>query len=145
MNEADTCRKLVRPKLEPSGWDGDKHFYNEHPSFAGGRIIVPGGKPRRLKKKLSDFFDLDTQGVMLAIFEGPRSTTSSGRRDKTNFDQLYKVEPTGKRVAYGSYMCTSLEWNESESLHCTVSREQCSGLSNLNESPVSHSRGATTE
>lgn len=27
MNEADTCRMLVRPKLEAAGWDGNKHFY----------------------------------------------------------------------------------------------------------------------
>ena len=55
MNEADTCRMLVRPKLEAAGWDGSKHFYSEQTPFTDGRIIVPGGKPRRLKKKYSDF------------------------------------------------------------------------------------------
>lgn len=54
MNEADTCRTLVRPKLEAARWDGDKHFYSEQTPFTDGRIIVPAGKPRRLKKKFSD-------------------------------------------------------------------------------------------
>lgn len=33
MNEADACRKLVRPRLEAAGWDGDKHFYSEQTAF----------------------------------------------------------------------------------------------------------------
>ena len=77
MNEADTCRKLVWPKLESSGWDGDKHFYNEQTSFTDGRIIVPGGKPRRLKKKFSDFLLRYTRDITLAVVEAksdlPRS------------------------------------------------------------------------
>lgn len=50
MNEAETCRTLVRPKLEEAGWDGNKHFYSEQTAFTDGRIIVPAGKPRRQKK-----------------------------------------------------------------------------------------------
>jgi type I restriction enzyme M protein len=33
MNEADTCRTLVRPKLEAAGWDGGRHFYSEQTPF----------------------------------------------------------------------------------------------------------------
>jgi hypothetical protein len=29
MNEADTCRKLVRPRLEAAGWDTLPHSYSE--------------------------------------------------------------------------------------------------------------------
>lgn len=69
MNEADTCRKLVRPKLEASGWDGDKYFYSEQTAFTDGRIIVPAGKPRRLKKKFSDFLLRYTRDITLAVVE----------------------------------------------------------------------------
>ena len=78
MNEADTCRKLVRPKLESSGWDGDKHFYNEQTSFTDGRIIVPGGKPRRLKKKFSDFLLRYTRDITLAVVEAKSDKRPAG-------------------------------------------------------------------
>ena len=42
MNEADTCRKLVRPRLEDAGWDTAPHSYNEQTYFTDGRIIATG-------------------------------------------------------------------------------------------------------
>ena len=78
MNEADTCRKLVCPKLESSGWDGDKHFYSEQTSFTDGRIIVPGGKPRRLKKKFSDFLLRYTRDITLAVVEAKSDKRPAG-------------------------------------------------------------------
>ena len=55
MNEADTCRKLVRPKLEAANWDvAGRHFYSEQIQFTDGRIVAPGGKPKRLKRRIAD-------------------------------------------------------------------------------------------
>jgi type I restriction enzyme R subunit len=78
MNEADTCRTLVRPKLEAAGWDGGKHFYSEQTPFADGRIIVPGGKPRRLKKKVSDFLLRYTRDITLAVVEAKSDRRPAG-------------------------------------------------------------------
>lgn len=78
MNEADTCRRMVCPKLEASGWDGDKHFYSEQTSFTDGRIIVPAGKPRRLKKKFSDFLLRYTRDVTLAVVEAKSNKRPAG-------------------------------------------------------------------
>jgi type I restriction enzyme R subunit len=78
MNEADTCRTLVRPKLEAAGWDGDKHFYSEQTPFTDGRIIVPGGKPRRLKKKFSDFLLRYTRDITLAVVEAKSEKRPAG-------------------------------------------------------------------
>ncbi len=78
MNEADTCRKLVCPKLESSGWDGDKHFYSEQTSFTDGRIIVSGGKPRRLKKKFSDFLLRYNRDITLAVVEAKSDKRPAG-------------------------------------------------------------------
>jgi type I restriction enzyme R subunit len=78
MNEADTCRKLVCPKLESSGWDGDKHFYSEQTSFTDGRIIVAGGKPRRLKKKFSDFLLRYNRDITLAVVEAKSDKKPAG-------------------------------------------------------------------
>jgi type I restriction enzyme R subunit len=78
MNEADTCRTLVRPRLESAGWDGDKHFYSEQTPFTDGRIIVPGGKPRRLKKKFSDFLLRYTRDITLAVVEAKSDKRPAG-------------------------------------------------------------------
>ena len=78
MNEADTCRKLVCPELESSGWDGDKHFYSEQTSFTDGRIIVSGGKPRRLKKKFSDFLLRYNRDITLAVVEAKSDKRPAG-------------------------------------------------------------------
>lgn len=78
MNEADTCRMLVRPKLEAAGWDGNKHFYSEQTAFADGRIIVPAGKPRRLKKKFFDFLLRYTRDITLAVVEAKSNKHPAG-------------------------------------------------------------------
>lgn len=68
----------VRPKLEAAGWDGDKHFYSEQTPFTDGRIIVPGGKPRRLKKKFSDFLLRYTRDITLGVVEAKSDKRSAG-------------------------------------------------------------------
>jgi len=55
MNEADTCRRLVVPKLQASGWDDTPHEINEQRSFTDGRIVFVGGKARRGKQKRADY------------------------------------------------------------------------------------------
>lgn len=59
----------MRPKLEAAGWDGNNHFYSEQTPFTDGRIIVPGGNGRRLKKKFSDFLLRFTRDITLAVVE----------------------------------------------------------------------------
>ncbi len=78
MNEADTCRMLVRPRLEAAGWDGVKHFYSEQTPFTDGRIIVPGGKPRRLKNKYSDFLLRYTRDITLGVVEAKSDKRPAG-------------------------------------------------------------------
>jgi type I restriction enzyme, R subunit len=70
MNEAETCRTLVRPRLESSGWeDIGSHFYSEQIAFTDGRIVVPAGKPRRLRKKFADFLLRYSRDITLAVVE----------------------------------------------------------------------------
>lgn len=69
MNEADTWRKHVRPKLESAGWDNPPHAYNEQTTITDGRIIVAGSKVRRGKQKRSDFLLRYTRDLTLAVVE----------------------------------------------------------------------------
>jgi type I restriction enzyme R subunit len=78
MNEADTCRKLVRPRLEAAGWDDPPHAYGEQAYFTAGRIVLPGGKPRRLKKKFADFLLRYTHDLTLAVVEAKSDKRPAG-------------------------------------------------------------------
>ena len=40
LNEADTCRRYIVPKLQAEGWDDEPHRINEQVTFTDGRIIV---------------------------------------------------------------------------------------------------------
>lgn len=55
MNEADTCRKYVVPRLQAAGWETEPHSLTERKSFTDGRIIVVGTKARRQPQKRADY------------------------------------------------------------------------------------------
>jgi type I restriction enzyme, R subunit len=70
MNEAETCRTLVRPKLEAAGWlaNGERH-YREQVAITAGRVVLASGKAKRLKRKVPDFLLLFTRDYPLAVVE----------------------------------------------------------------------------
>ncbi len=78
MNEADTCRKLVRPKLEAAGWDAPPRSYSEQTPFTDGRIVAAAGRPRRLKKKFCDFLLRYTRDIPLAVVEAKSDRRPAG-------------------------------------------------------------------
>lgn len=69
MNEADTCRKYVTPKLDGAGWNNDPHSYTEQRTFTDGRIIPLGNKVRRGKQKRADYLLRYTRDFPIAIVE----------------------------------------------------------------------------
>ncbi len=69
MNEADTCRKLVLPKLIAAGWDNDPHSFTEQRTFTDGRIIVTGNKVRRRPQKRSDYILRYTRDFPIGVIE----------------------------------------------------------------------------
>jgi hypothetical protein len=79
VNEAETCRRLVRPRLETAGWDASRqHFYSEQIPFTDGRIVTPGGKPIRLKKKIADFLLRYTRDITLGVVEAESDRRPAG-------------------------------------------------------------------
>lgn len=42
MNEADTCRKFVAPRLQASGWGNDPHSIAEQHPIADSHIVPVG-------------------------------------------------------------------------------------------------------
>ena len=69
MNEADTCRKEVCPRLDAAGWEDPPHLFNEQISFTDGRIIIAGNKVRRRRQKRADFLLRYTRDFTMAVVE----------------------------------------------------------------------------
>jgi type I restriction enzyme, R subunit len=67
INEADTCRKYVLPKLYAAGWNDDQ--ISEQKSFTDGRIVVVGGKASRRPSKRADYLLRYARDFMLAVVE----------------------------------------------------------------------------
>lgn len=57
MNEADTCRKYITPKLQSAGWDDVPYYLGEQRTFTNpkGRIRIVGGKIIRGEPKRADY------------------------------------------------------------------------------------------
>jgi type I restriction enzyme R subunit len=69
MNEADTCRKYVVPKLHAAGWENDPHSLAEQRSFTDGRIVIVGNKARRRPQKRADYLLRYTRDFTIAVVE----------------------------------------------------------------------------
>ena len=69
MNEADTCRKYVVPKLQAAGWDDRPHAINEQRTFTDGKVVIVGGKARRGKQKRADYLLRYSPDFPIAIVE----------------------------------------------------------------------------
>jgi type I restriction enzyme, R subunit len=51
MNEADTCRTYILPKLKTSGWEDD--YFTEQMVLTPGRIVPIGDRHTRKEEELS--------------------------------------------------------------------------------------------
>jgi hypothetical protein len=55
MNEADTCREYVLPKIQQAGWEQSPYSITEKRTFTDGRIIPIGNRIERGKQKRADY------------------------------------------------------------------------------------------
>ena len=99
MNEADTCRKYVVPKLQAVGWDDRPHAINEQRTFTDGRIMFVGGKARRGRQKRADY-------VLRYCSEFPIAVVEAKARYKLAAEGLQQAkdyaEVLGLRFAYAT-------------------------------------------
>jgi len=73
LNEADTCRKYVLPKLLE--WDKEPHFLTQQYYIDAGRILITGGKVRRRspsERLFADYLLCYTRDFPLAVVEAKR-------------------------------------------------------------------------
>ena len=69
MNEADTCRKFVVPRLQTAGWDDEPHSISEQRSITDGRIVPVGRGFIRKPPKRVDYLLRVTRDLPLAVVE----------------------------------------------------------------------------
>jgi type I restriction enzyme R subunit len=70
MNEADTCRKYVLPKLYAATWSDEQ--INEQRTFTDGRIVIAGKRPLRRPQKRADYLLRYRRDFPIAIVEAKR-------------------------------------------------------------------------
>ncbi len=80
MNEADTCRKYVVPKLQDVGWDDAPFSIAEqrHITNPNGRIRIVGGKIIRGKPKKPDYLLRYRRDFTIAVVEAKADYKSPG-------------------------------------------------------------------
>ena len=73
MNEADTCRTYVEPKLAAAGWDTEPHSFTEQRTFTAGRIQVLGARAWRGQGKRADYVLRYRCDVPIAVVDDPKA------------------------------------------------------------------------
>jgi type I restriction enzyme, R subunit len=69
MNEADTCRTFVVPKLQAAGWEVEPHSIAEQRTVTDGRIVPAGKGFIRRPPKRVDYLLRYTRDFPLAVIE----------------------------------------------------------------------------
>ncbi|MCA9093081.1 MAG: DEAD/DEAH box helicase family protein [Planctomycetaceae bacterium] len=69
MNEADTCREYVVPRLVEASWDNAPHSIAEQRAFTDGRVYLVRGKPKRGKQKKADYLLRYSRDFPIAVVE----------------------------------------------------------------------------
>ena len=99
MNEADTCRTYVVPKLQAAGWDTDPHRISEQVTFTDGRIIVAGRKARRRPGKRADYILRFRPDMPIGVVEAKPEykTPGEGLQQAKEYAEIL-----GLKFAYGT-------------------------------------------
>jgi type I restriction enzyme R subunit len=79
LNEADTCRRYVVPKLQAVKWDDEPHRISEQVTFTDGRIIVSGRQGRRRPGKRADYILRYRPDMPIAVVEAKPSYVTPGQ------------------------------------------------------------------
>ena len=99
MNEADTCREFVVPKLREAGWEEPPHSFTEQRTFTDGRIIPIGNKVRRGVQKRADYLLRFTRDFPIAVVEAKADykSPSSGLQQAKQYAEIL-----GLKFAYST-------------------------------------------
>lgn len=97
MNEADTCRTYILPKLKSAGWEDD--FITEQMVLTPGRIVPIGGRHTRKEGLRPDYVLSIRQNIPIAVVEAKAEYKSpaAGLQQAIQY-----AEMMGLKFAYSS-------------------------------------------
>jgi len=78
LNEADTCRLHVTPRLRAAGWETDPHSLTEQYPYTAGRIRLVDGRPVRGKRKRVDYLLRFLRDLPIATVEAKPEDAPEG-------------------------------------------------------------------
>ena len=108
LTEADTCRKLVVPKLQSAGWDTPPHAINEQRTFTDGRIVFARGKARRGRQKRVDYLLRYRPDFPIAVVEAKSRFRPAGHGLQQAKDY---AEILGLKFAYATNGAEIIEFD----------------------------------
>jgi type I restriction enzyme R subunit len=117
LNEADTCRKFVVPRLVEAGWDTDPHSIAEQRSITDGRIVPVGQSFIRRAPKRVDYLLRYTRDFPLAVVEAKDAYRHAA--DGLQQTKQY-AEMLGLKFAYATNGHEILEFDYSTGLERVV-------------------------
>jgi len=117
LNEADTCRKYVVPRLVAAGWDEDPHSIAEQRSITDGRIVPAGKSFVRKAPKRVDYLLRYERNFPLAVVEakGEWQTAGTGMQQAREY-----AEMLGLHFAYATNGHEILEFDRFTGQELTV-------------------------
>src|SRR6266481_1915783 len=97
LNEADTCRTYVLPKLYSAGWEDTQ--ISEQKSFTDGRIVVVGNRAIRRSQKRADYLLRYRRDFPIAVVEAKAvyKTAGDGLQQAKEYAQIL-----GLKFAYAT-------------------------------------------
>src|SRR6266404_190314 len=106
--EADTCRKLVVPKLQAAGWDNDPFSIAEQRTITDGRIVPVGKSFIRRPPKRVDYILRYRRDFPLAVVEAKPEykTAAAGLQQAKQY-----AEMLGLKFAYATNGAETIEFD----------------------------------
>jgi len=118
LNEADTCRVYVTPKLRETGWESLPHSITEQYTFTDGRVEFQGSKTRRGEQKRADYLLRYTRDFPIAAVEAKPEGEPAGKGMQQAKDY---AEILGLKFAYATNGHEILEFDYSTGQEQTLS------------------------
>src|ERR1700704_824901 len=101
--EADTCHKLVVPKLLTAGWDNEPHSIAEQRTITDGRVVPVGKGFIRKPPKRVDYLLRYTRDFNLAVVEakaGYKTAADAVQQARANADAPAEVRVRHERAGH---------------------------------------------
>ena len=99
LNEADTCRVYVTPKLREAGWETQPRAITEQYTFTDGRVEFKGSRVVRGDQKRADYLLKYTRDLPIAVVEAKPegSTVGQGMQQAKDYAEIL-----GLKFAYST-------------------------------------------